>query len=1270
MSDDEKLVTRRSRRSTAGNRMQAALAEMSVEDTAGDLDDDVEFIIVKEEEDVFESDFESTDEEAAQAEAATGEQTVQDEERRAKKQVKSKLEKVTAAADARLRITFNPDVASVDKSSQKSKQRRRVSLGPTINAETGEVIGTDGIEEGRTTTSQTKTRHSRRSHTVQNTVETVKRLKSSEEKRAAAPKKAKITKKLLTQDELIARALDNEEGNIVEHRNYLRLEEEKRKRARVTKTAITGPLVRWISRREEVKVTIQPPAPPPPPLPTASYPNFAGPAVGYPYSFSYSPGTSYADYLRLYQTYSQGFNAKVTSQAQPVPPAASSASVPTQSVTQSTAVGPLPKQPQSIEKTEIVAKNYVLHELGQHDGIRKANWTETMKALFGDRVRWDEVKVYVGKGRPMSRPKLICPITGKQAMYLDPRTGVPYADARAFKVLTGLLKHEHDEIGNRFMQPATAHSRPPTARPTTAASTRYEGSHVVAVFEGRGVAREVGIAAFDKDTGHVMLVQLADCQTYVKTLHQMHLHTPCVVLVPDTFLSTTDSALTPGGKCSSSTSMLVEYIRDEFPGVALEPVGRKFWNDAAGLEFVMQLSVNDDERAGTVLAVSNKYYALSAACALFKYSEAKLNMRFAAGSLRMRYTPVDGAMLIDPESARNLELVGNIAHQKSTHSLFGAVNHTFTPMGARLLRVNLLSPLTVQPAIDARLDAVEELVNSEDRFTEVKTALKGLVKLDFDKLIVSLASSEARISNTAKPASQRVTQMLNLRNIVRSLPLLRHALLGNKSSLLTYVHEMLSDERLDAIENAICENLNEDSLPCKGSGIGAVNAKVYAIRANRNPLLDVARETYKENINDIFQLNCKLSDEHDLPLSLLYQDTGFVFTLKKPDLDSAGGELARGFINVTSKKGKLLFSSMELKKLNARMKDALDETLILSNKIILDLVAEILADVGSLYKASEAVALVDMLWSFAHTSIMRRYVRPEFTGTLAIKSGRHPILEIVQAAGTVVSNDVYCDDSSTFQIIQGPNMSGKSTYLRQVALLAVLAMCGCFVPAEYASFRIHDALLTRLSNDDDLERSLSTFASEMASSAMILSLATPRSLVLIDELGRGTSPIEGLGICHAIAEGLIALKPFVFFATHFPELTTTLSRSPNVINLHLAVKRSDENKASIGMTFQYKIVDGVSDDIHHYGLELARLADLPENVLTEGRRITEKLAALHARCQGESESGKISVRRKALLQLRTQLGQALDHSALPEQDLLGYIRRLQKDVAMKLLKTT
>ncbi|KAF7344644.1 MutS 4 [Mycena venus] len=797
-----------------------------------------------------------------------------------------------------------------------------------------------------------------------------------------------------------------------------------------------------------------------------------------------------------------------------------------------------------------------------------------------------------------------------------------------------------------------AQTRPGTTRPTTAASAQQDCTYVIALLEGKGVAREVGMAALDRDTGRVMLVQLSDCPTYVKTLHQMHLHPPALVLVPDTSLSTSDT---------SSPSVLVEYIYEEFPGVPVQPIGKKYWDKTGGLQFVSQLCVEDDERAGTLLTVTNKYYALSAVCALFKHAETKLNTRFASGSLRIRYVTVEGTMMIDADSARNLELVGNMSYKRSTHSLFGTLNHTYTAMAARLLRVNILSPITTENMINARLDVVEgkhcnltliQLVNSETRFIDVRAGLKALNKMDFDRLIACLVSSDIEPTNAAKFAAARVSQMLDLRNVVQTLPVLRNALEGSQSQLLKVIYKMLSDERLAKIARIVCEHLNEDTARAKG-GIAAINARVYAIKANCHPLLDVARETYKENIGDIFEMNRTLSGAHGLPLSLVYQETGFVFTLRQNEFE---GELPPGFISAKLKRGKWVFTSMDLKKMNARMEDALNETLILSEKIIQDLVAQILADVGALYKASEAVALLDMLLSFAHTSLMHNYVRPEFTGTLAIKSGRHPILETIESVGTLVPNDVYCDGSSSFQIIQGPNMSGKSTYLRQIGLLTIIAI-------------IHDALLTRLSNDDDMEKNLSTFASEMATSAMILGnvleppfLARTNSLVLIDELGRGTSPQEGAGIAHAIAEGLIALKCFVFFTTHFDELTTTLSRQPSVINLHLSVQRTSIGGANLGFTFQYKIVDGTPHESSHYGLELARLADLPQDVLAEGKRVAKYLATLDARHDMDSESSKIAMKRRALLRLRTQLTQALDHSALPDKELLEYIGNFQVDI--------
>ncbi|KIM51244.1 hypothetical protein SCLCIDRAFT_143691 [Scleroderma citrinum Foug A] len=804
-------------------------------------------------------------------------------------------------------------------------------------------------------------------------------------------------------------------------------------------------------------------------------------------------------------------------------------------------------------------------------------------------------------------------------------------------------------------RPATARTntgRPGTSRPGTKHTDTSDTAITVALFESRGVAREVGIAAMDRDTGRVVLVQLADCPTYVKTLHQMHVHWPSVVLVPETFVAHAHGA----DGVNTGSSLLARFVTEEFPEARVEPVPRKWWNDSAGgyclrMEFITQLCVEDHERAATLVSVADKYYALSAAGALFKHTESRLNTRFATGSLKIRYAPVEGTLMIDMETARNLELVGNAVHRKSGHSLFGVLNHTYTSMATRLLRANILAPLTAEDAINARLDA---LIQNENRFSDVRDALRRLNKLDFDKLISSLASSEVRVSNVAKSAYSRVSQMLGLQSIVRNLPFLQKALAGTRSQLLQIVYEMLSDKRLALIGDLIADNLNEEAGPVKG-GLAAVNARVYAVKANRHRLLDVARETFKENVGDIMQLSTTLSEKHGLPLSLLYQESGFVFVLKKTEWV---GELPKGFLHVSSQKGRWLFSSMELKKMNARMRDALDETLILSNKIIQDLVAQILMYSGALYTASEAIALIDLLWSFAHTSI----IRPEFTGTLAVKSGRHPILETVQAAGTLVPNDIYCCDASFFQIVQGPNMSGKSTYLRQTGLLVIMAMCGCFVPAEYASFRIHDALLTRLSNDDDMEKSLSTFAHEMTTSAMILGLATPNTLVLVDELGRGTSTIEGIGIAHAIAEELIRIKCFVFFATHFHELSTTLSRQPAVVNLHLSVQRTHKSTAGLGIVFKYRIVDGLPDDLGHYGLQLARLADLPHDVMEEGKKVATALADLHAQQERESESNVLAIHRRAVLKLRTQLTQAFEHCALPDSELVSYLARFQKNL--------
>ncbi|KAJ7219973.1 YL1 nuclear protein-domain-containing protein [Mycena pura] len=423
---EELLVTRRLRRSTAGNRMQAAMAEMEF-DELKDGEEDADYTNDKDEEDIFDADFESTDSEAA------GETAAQEEEMRPRKAIRAHWEKAADAAHVRNKATFDP-LASVEASAATSKRSRQR---PTAH------------------------RQSMRKHTMLNTSLTETRLKRSEEKKAAqGPKKPRPEIRTVSQAELIARALDAEEGNIVQHRDYLKLEEEKRRRARVVRTVVEGPLLRCVSRVEEVQTVVSQ---------SSSSTTYAG-GTGSAYAFSAYPqassvagGTSVNPLHNVLMGHAR-------------PPSASTTNAQTSNTVSNPTFGGLYASyapTVSVMRTEKVARNYVVHEETRSLGLppsasgRSANtraqivpkptWGATMSALFGSHVNWEEVQVYVGKNRPLSRPIPICPITGRAARYRDPRTGVPFADVEAFQTITRLLDHEYvwsAEIGAYVRQEA------------------------------------------------------------------------------------------------------------------------------------------------------------------------------------------------------------------------------------------------------------------------------------------------------------------------------------------------------------------------------------------------------------------------------------------------------------------------------------------------------------------------------------------------------------------------------------------------------------------------------------------------------------------------------------------------------------------------------------------------------------------------------------------------------------------------------------------------
>ncbi|KAI1790488.1 YL1 nuclear protein-domain-containing protein [Ganoderma leucocontextum] len=533
---DDSLVARRSKRSTAGNRMEAALAEFKAEDVGMDVDEDADFALGKEEEDIFESDFESTDEEGEQEDVdAAAEKLIHQEESRVRKTGRTQLERITALAHARQAATFNPTAIapSLDKPKGEKKLKRRVSLGIAVNAETGEVLE-GGIETEEVSASVTPVgagkRHSTRTHTVANTSATFSRARDELRKQASIPKRTKTQLKAPTQEELMMRALSMEEGNIDEHKNYLTLEEEKRRKARVVRASVQGPLLRWVSKKEEETVLVQPPPPPPlPPAPSNPYvpyhhvpsPSVTTPTTPTQYSYTYGRPSNAALALHPSQYASMAPQPSPFQQWPPTPtppahhqstaaatppagvlassstpytpvtsyspvpsstpayPATSTSTSPTYtpptyssepaqlpvsmpnpspslppvSVTGPTPVSaPIPVVPptpamappsQLVERKDTVAKQYVVHETTQSEKNSRPPWHTTMTAMFGDHADWENCRVYTAKGRPLARPTQICPITGKAAKYLDPRTNVPYADLDAYRVLSMVLRHEH-----------------------------------------------------------------------------------------------------------------------------------------------------------------------------------------------------------------------------------------------------------------------------------------------------------------------------------------------------------------------------------------------------------------------------------------------------------------------------------------------------------------------------------------------------------------------------------------------------------------------------------------------------------------------------------------------------------------------------------------------------------------------------------------------------------------------------------------------------------
>ncbi len=574
---------------------------------------------------------------------------------------------------------------------------------------------------------------------------------------------------------------------------------------------------------------------------------------------------------------------------------------------------------------------------------------------------------------------------------------------------------------------------------------------------------------------------------------------------------------------------------------------------------------------------------------------------------RIGYYEQQDAMILDQVTARNLELVEPAPGDDASATLVGAIDETATGMGARLLRSWILRPEVLLGEIEERLDAVAELKSRTIAREELHGELEGI--LDLERLM-------SRI--TLGIATPR--DLLALRASLDKIPVVR-AFIQDDATTPSAAPTPESDPPPDTANRGRLRTLREqmdelaDVRDIIARGIAddapALPSDPGVIRRGFHAELDELRDILKQGRQTIAAMEERERKRTGIAsLKIRYNQVfGYYIEISRPNLSLVPADYDRKQTLVNAER----FTSSELAGYERKVLSAEERGLEIERHLYGEIRESIAREAGRLRRSAAAIAQLDVLVNFARIAAARNYIRPEFTekqiakegsrGELMVAGGRHPVIEklLEERGERFVPNDLYLSDDSAFLLlITGPNMGGKSTYLRQTALISILAQMGSFVPAVQAKLPLLDRVFTRIGASDNLSRGRSTFLVEMSEVAAILNTATPASLVLLDEVGRGTATFDGLSIAWAVVESLHAgARPRTLFATHYHELTELEQLLPGVKNLHVSVEESGSE-----IVFLRRVEPGSANK--SYGIEVARLAGLPSNVVARAREILRR----------------------------------------------------------------
>ena len=680
-------------------------------------------------------------------------------------------------------------------------------------------------------------------------------------------------------------------------------------------------------------------------------------------------------------------------------------------------------------------------------------------------------------------------------------------------------------------------------------------NYLMAIVQGE---KSYGLSFVDISTGEFVLTEVDGDDAEVKVLAEYSQRSPKEVLHPHGF---------------SAKKLSEEFV---LSGAALTEL-----DDIAFLKESSESMLKRHFRLQSLegLGISDKPLAISTAGAVLRYLETtqKRSLDFLSVP---KYRSTSDKLVLDQTTLRNLEVLKNVRDGTSENALVSVIDRTITPMGSRMLKKWIIEPLMDVSAIRRRLDAVEELVSTTVTRRELSDALEKV--RDLERLMgkVTYGSANAR-------------DLLSVRDSLQAVPEAKLALAKSKTSLLVEISGKLTD--LGQVAKLIDRAIADDPPLALKEG--------RLIKEGFDQQLDELRHASKEGQEWIAKLEETERKRTGIKSLKVGYNTvfGYYIEVSKSWAKQVPPDYERKQTLTSGER----YVTPELKEKEKAILTAQERSCELEYEAFVRVRDEVGKDANRVRGVAEAVAAIDVLNSFAEAAVTNRYSKPEIDdgNTISIKDGRHAVVERV-LRGSFVPNDTSMDTNlNRLIILTGPNMAGKSTYLRQIADIVIMAQAGSFVPAAEAKIGLVDRIFTRVGAFDDLARGQSTFMVEMTELANILNSATKRSLILLDEVGRGTSTFDGLAIAWAVSEHLYDHSKVggkTLFATHYHQLTELAESLEGVKNYSMAVKEQGSE-----VVFLRKVVPGKASK--SYGIQVAKLAGVPHEVVARAEQVLDRI---------------------------------------------------------------